>query len=207
MGNTVLRIKYLTRIAIIGPIFFTILVLILGSITPGYNHITQQISELGVRNASTAIYLNTIGTPVLGLSIISFSFACKLALEETRITRLGYQLFLLGGICMFIAGVFPCDPGCIPVTFTGTVHETVSNIGFFGIILAPFLFAAFFRKKSEWSYFWLPTMCVGLLTVIIVPIYLFEVFASSNGAIQRILLFVLLAWMVFVAYKIHQVKI
>ena len=196
--------RYLAFGAIIGPIIFTIVAFSLASIRPGYSHISQLFSELGEIGAPNAIVMNTLGTPILGVSVILFSLALKQVLERTRTSQSGVLVVLIGGICLILGGLFPCDPGCIPVTFSGKMHELVSNIGFSGIILAPLLLSVHFRTSISWKKYWFPTLMVGVFTVILVPLYLTDFFVSWNGFVQRLLLANLLIWIEAVAFKIYR---
>jgi hypothetical membrane protein len=159
------------------------------------------MSELGEAGSQNAVVMNTLGTPLLGASIILFALALKIGLEKIRATQYGSIVVLIGGICLVLGGIFPCDPGCIPVTFTGKMHKTVANIGFTGIILAPFFLANHFKKIISWKRYWLPTLSVGIITAFLVPIFLWGVFNQWNGAIQRILLGVLLLWIEAISFK------
>ena len=196
--------RYLAFGAIIGPIIFTLVAFSLASIRPEYSHISQLLSELGEIGAPNAIVMNTLGTPILGVSVVLFSLALNQVLERTRISLGGVLVILLGGICLILGGLFPCDPGCIPVTFSGKMHELVSNIGFSGIILAPFLLSVHFRGSVPWKNYWFPTLLVGVFTVILVPLYLTDVFVSWNGFVQRLLLGILLFWIEAVSFNIYR---
>lgn len=196
--------RYLAIGTIIGPIIFTIVAFSLASIRPGYSHISQLLSELGETGAPNAIVMNTLGTPILGVSVILFSLALNQALERTRTSLGGVLVVLIGGICLIFGGLFPCDPGCIPVTFSGKMHEFVSNIGFSGIILAPFLLSIHFRGSVSWKKYWFPTLLVGAFTVILVPLYLTDFLVSWNGFVQRLLLAILLFWIEAVSFKIYR---
>ena len=65
---------------IIGPILFTIVLITLGFLQPGYNHITQYMSELGAVNAPYANIKNT-GLFIIGILIVFFSFGIYIELN------------------------------------------------------------------------------------------------------------------------------
>jgi len=196
------KIRYLNLGAVIGPIIFTIVVFSLAFMRPGYSHVSQLMSELGETGAPNAIVMNTLGTPLLGVSILMFALSLYACLEKTRSSQAASAVILIGGVCMVAGGIFPCDPGCIPVTPIGKMHELVSNIGFTGIILAPFLLFIHFGNSYSWKTLRLSSLYVGIITMILVPIFLMGVFESWNGAIQRILLGLLLIWMEGVSLKL-----
>lgn len=190
--------------SIVGPVLLTIVVPILGLLQPGYDHVAQHISQLGVAGEPNAIVMRAV-TSILGVSIIMFAFGLHLGVNRKKdwgVGSIGPLLVLVAGICMVAGGIFPCDPGCVPVSFSGTVHETVSNVGFPAMIIAPFATAVQLRNRKTWRRYSHCSIAAGIVATVLVPVYVLEVFVNWNGAIQRIILAVLLLWMVAMAIKL-----
>jgi hypothetical membrane protein len=121
-------LRILAMGSILGPIILTFTVVVLGFIRPDYSHSLQLMSELGETGAPTAIFMNLV-TAILGISILLFALGLYSIAHGTS-GKVGSIIMLIGGICMIGGGIFPCDPGCEPVSFIRSLHETVSLVGF-----------------------------------------------------------------------------
>ena len=70
--DDVLRI--LALCGIVGPIIYAIVLTVLGLLWPGYNPISQYMSELGAVDAPHPIVMNVLGFQLLGIFMIDFGF-------------------------------------------------------------------------------------------------------------------------------------
>ena len=191
--------------SIFGPIIFTFTVIVLALIRPGYSHFIQLMSELGEVGAPNAIIMN-LATAILGISILLFAFMLHYGISGNNGWKVGPIILLIGGICMIGGGIFPCDPGCVPVSFVGTVHEVVSMIGFPAVIFAPFALSQQFKNSKLWQGYRMYSIVTGVLTAILVPVYISEVFKAWNGAIQRVMLGILLLWMEIISINLLRIS-
>ncbi len=67
------RLITLSAVAgLIGPIFFAIIVIVLGYLWTGYNHVTQAISELGATNAPN-MGIQALNFAILGILTVIFA--------------------------------------------------------------------------------------------------------------------------------------
>ena len=190
--------------SILGPIILTFTVLILGFIRPNYSHSMQLMSELGEVGAPNAIFMN-VATAILGISILLFAFGLHGIARGTS-GKVGSSIMLVGGICMVGGGIFPCDPGCVPVSFIGSLHETVSLIGFSAVIFAPFAISQEFTHSEVWRGYRLYSLITGVCTALLVPVFLSETLPLWNGAIQRLMLGILLLWMEVISIKLLRIS-
>lgn len=107
---------------------------------------------------------------------------------------------------MIGGGIFPCDPGCVPVSLVGTMHEIVSMIGFPAIIIALFALSQQLKHSKIWQSYRIYSIITGVFTAILVPVYLLEVLKPWNGAIQRVMLGILLLWMEVITIKLLRIS-
>ena len=120
--------KMLTLCGIFGPIFYTIVLFVLGLLRPGYNHVTQSMSELGEVGSLNAVLMNTFGFPLLGLFLLTFSLGLHRGVIEGKGAKIGPSLIAVSGIGLILTGVIQCDPGCIDVSLTGYLHSITAMI-------------------------------------------------------------------------------
>ena len=133
---------------IIGPILYTIVVITLGLLRPGYNHVTQFMSELGEVGAPNATIMNTARFTLLGLLMTAFAFGLHRGISEGKGSKIGPALVAVSGAGLVLSEIFPCDPGCVNESFVGITHEVFAMIAAFAMILALLTIYQRLRKDS-----------------------------------------------------------
>lgn len=128
-------IKLFLMLGLFGPIYYIILLTLLGLLWDGYNPIATGMSEIGAVDSPYRYYMNFLGFSALGLFMISFAFGFRLFFKSHLQTNISFILILIGGLFMVAVGFLPCDSGCIDVTRTGELHSLAST---FPAILIPF---------------------------------------------------------------------
>ena len=202
------RLITLSAVAgLIGPIFFAIIVIVLGYLWTGYNPLTQAISELGATNAPN-VSIQALNFAILG--ILTVIFAVGLTLQNRRF-RSTSVLVGVYGFGTLLVGVLPCDPGCLT---TGTsmvqiAHDLDALISFILLAVAPLLFWRSGKTLLLWSKTAVWSLRVALGSVPLLIAYLIiEVSSLSpyTGLLQRIFLGLLFAWVIMVAVRLFQVN-
>ena len=192
---------------IIGPIAFTVTVIVLGLLWQGYNHLTQAISELGATNAPN-MNIQAINFVIFG--ILTVTFALGLWYHNTAFRNCSI-LVAAYGIGAIVVGPFHCDPGC-PVSTNSTmqiVHNVDAFIAFVGLAITPLLFWRSARSIPSWRNIasWSARLA-GLsvpLTFAYIVIAAFSL-SASTGLLQRIFLGSLYGWLLIVAVRLLQIN-
>jgi len=197
--------KGLVICGIIGPILLTIFLIILGFLQPGYNHITQYISELGAVNAPYANIINT-ALFIIGILIVFFSFSLYLELNDKKIKSiiLGSFLVFISGLSFLLIAFFPCDPDCINFSTVGIIHGYLANTAQFPLIIAPYFFISNFKREKKWHsiyYYSIVTIILGIISFAVYKSYVFEEYI---GLLQRISFGIPLLWVEIIAIKIFK---
>lgn len=96
---------------VIAPLLRLGLILVLGSLHPGYSQPRDFISELGAQGAPFALAMNA-GISLGGLLVTLFSVALYRACNSSPLALGGAALLALSGLAFIAVGLFPCDPGC-----------------------------------------------------------------------------------------------
>jgi hypothetical protein len=92
-----------------------------GAIRPGYDPVSQFVSELAERGSSTETAMRIAGFCLPGVLVVAFA-AFLLIRSAGPIVAV---LLILHGVGRLTAGMFPCDPGC-PVS-GASVSQAVHN--------------------------------------------------------------------------------
>lgn len=194
---------------VIGSVVAYILtVLILGWLTPDYNHVTHLISELGKSGAPFNYILNAV-LMVSGISLLLMAWTINKLAPKSRILK--YAIILLGlfGISVMCGGIFPCDENClVPTSYSGYLHAIT---GMPAILTAPIAFILFgiafkaiphFAPISKTVY-WLGIISIFAMiaSALIFPYY------NLMGLGQRVAAFFQLAVPFVIAYKLFNLNV
>ena len=82
----------------------------------------------------------------------------------------------------------------------------MSMIGFPAVIFAPFALSQQFKKSKLWQGYRIYSIVTGVITAILVPVYVSEALKLWNGAIQRVMLGILLLWMEVISVKLLRIS-
>lgn len=124
-------------------------VILAGATTPGYDHASQFISELGAREAPREWAVRLAGFLPAGALLLAFCAFAHRALPRSRGAALG-----LAGLAIFAAGylvaaAFPLDPKghSGPPSASAVIHELG---GIAGYLLAPGFLLLLARAARGW---------------------------------------------------------
>ncbi len=101
-----------------GVALFVLVMSIAGTVTPGYSHLHQALSELGAHDAPLDWLVRWIGFVPLGAGFTLYAFQSRKLFSHD----LPFYLFLFTGLAIIIAGVFPTDPRGRRDTLSGMMH-------------------------------------------------------------------------------------
>ena len=107
---------------------------------PGYDHLTQYISELGAAGAPTrrAVSLAFI---VSGALLAAFWLLCAGLFPRGVLSILGFGFSALNGVGLLLGGAFRCDFECAVVdpSLSAILHEVFGGVGYLCGIVGVFL--------------------------------------------------------------------
>ena len=202
------RLINLSAIAgLVGPIVFAIIVIVLGYLWTGYNHLTQAISELGATNAPN-MSIQALNFAILGILTVTFAVGLTFQNGRFRSTSVLVGAYGFGAL---LAAVLPCDPGCSASgsSMVQIAHSLDALISFVGLAVAPLLFWHSSKTLLLWSKtaVWSLRVAVGSIPLLIAYLTI-EVLSLSpyTGLLQRIFLGLLFAWMIMIAVRLFQVN-
>lgn len=141
-------VRLAARGGVIGPVLFTVLVIVGGVLYDGYSHVSQKISELGGEGAKYAL-LQNLNFIVLGVLVIGLSWALARVLGPPHLGPASIGFF---GLSSSIAnGLLSCDVGCQGETTVGLLHNITGLAGFVAAIAGMFVLARRWRDDPRWQ--------------------------------------------------------
>jgi len=122
--------------ALLGAFWLLAMVVVGGFTFPGYDHLSQYISELGANGAPFGYEVSWYGFLPVGLLTIAFAVFAWLATPRSLLGTLGFIGIVLFAIGYVGSAFFPCDYGCRPESpsFSQQMHLLIGLAGYF---LAP----------------------------------------------------------------------
>lgn len=134
--------RVLAAAGIAAPVVWAGAVIYGGASRPGYNPVTQFVSELAERGSPAELLMRITGFGLPGLLVLIF--AALLVVRSAGWLVAG--LLIIHGVGRITAGVFPCDAGC-PVISTSTsqaVHNAAAILN--GLTLLAAALACSYRS-------------------------------------------------------------
>jgi hypothetical membrane protein len=193
----------------VSPAVFTTVVIVAGAIRPDYSHLNQFISELGAAGTADAWVMNVLGFITSGVLMAGFGLATIRLLSSGRRSIIAGGLITLYGLCMIVAGIFPCDPGCPlpPPSVAATIHDRVSTVSLLAAVAGTGLWAVEFRRLAFFSDLWkLSAVLAGASLLLLVVVGLSLESRVLIGLWQRLLVATLFVWSSIVAMRLSRMQ-
>ena len=173
-----------------------------GMAYPGYDHLTQYISELGATGAPTRAGVS-LAFMVSGTLLAAFWLLCAGLFPRSVPSILGFGLGALNGVGLMLGGVFRCDFECSTADLSpaAVLHELFGGIGYLCGIVGVFLVGLAARGwPRDRGLFGLSLIC-GVPAAI--AIWLIHPAFEWYGAAQRVVEISLAVWTVAVALRVR----
>jgi len=204
--------KFLILSGFFGPIVFALVILLSGLAFPEYNHANQVISDLGAVGSPVKDFMNIFGFMLFGIFIMAFA----VGVYKTRGSAIGKiiaALFALGGLAMFLIGVFPsdvpCPAGprfCPPPTFTAEVHDIVTYSTFVFLFPAFILLVVDTRNEKSMRYYFAIAGVLGIVIAYCAYTWLTASSSTLIGAKQRASLAAFFLLLIYTSAKLYRLR-
>lgn len=192
--------RILSFCGILAPPTIIIIIIIAGLLTPGYNHLTDIISDL-CGQGSTAPGLMTAGFFAYGVLIIGFSYGLYLRLQKGIKARIIWFTLTLYGIGMVLAGIFQDSPGIgsDSINTEGILHNIFITGAFFSLLMGVSVFAKSVYNKPSWFGFTWFSIAATTVSLALSIVFLLQSYIPYPGLLQRIFYVTPLIWIEIVA--------
>lgn len=173
-----------------------------GMAYPGYDHLTQYISELGATGAPTSQGVS-LAFMVSGGLLTAFWLLCASLFPRTVLSVIGFGLSALNGGGLVLGGVFRCDFECSTANLSpaAVLHDVFGGVGYLCGIAGVFLVGIAARGWPQGrGLFGLSLIC-GIPAAL--AIWLIHPDFEWLGAAQRLLEIALGVWTLAVAMRVR----
>ncbi len=158
--------KSIGLIALVTPLWFLTVYLIMSALRPEYSHLTKAISELGSVDAPNMWFWNVLGYILPGLSIALLGVG--LNREFSRVHRraiIPAAALVCSGLLMTLSGIFPGDFENRSST-TMIVHAIGSLGSFVAFLVAGFWLPKLFRSVPQWRWVMWPSLILVIGSIV-----------------------------------------
>jgi hypothetical membrane protein len=185
------------------PIFYFILLSILGYLWVGYNPIEQSMSEIGAINSPYKDIMNYLGFSFLGLCFLVFSLRLRKELVPTIRSTIIYSSVFVAGFFMFLVGFFPCDVSCIDVSQTGELHSITSTVPAILLPISAIISGSVFSEDTKFNTkLGYSSFILGILSLSTGPLMFIDSVENFSGLFQRVGIGLVLVWIISLSYFI-----
>lgn len=176
-----------------------------GAITPGYNHATQFISELGARGAPFANEMNLLGFLPAGVLTSLFALLAAVALPRSASAWLGFFGLFLFALGYLVAAFYTCQEDCRPASpdFEQTVHTAFGLAGYLGAPAFMVLLGLAARRWPSGATVSLVAFAAAATSFAALTMMLSPDFAYP-GAAQRLLEVGVLSWILVCSFYLRR---
>jgi hypothetical protein len=170
---------------------------------PGYDHLTQYISELGANGAPTG-HSVSLAFMVSGGLLAAFWLLCAVLFPRGPLAIIGFGLSALNGLGLLSGGVFPCDFECAfsDPSPAAALHEALGGLGYLCGVAGVFLVGFAARRWPNGSGLFVLSLVCGVPALLALGMIGPEV--AWRGAGQRVLEVALAVWTLGVAVRVRR---
>jgi len=190
------------------PVVLMAAIAVAGDFEPDYSHLSQFVSELGAVGAAHQNLFNYAGLFSSGLLTVLFALGMYLQVKPGGWVVASSLLVAVAGFGRLVAGVFPCDAGCVMenMSSTAVVHALAGFVALTSGAAAPLLLAMGLRGRGRSQLF---TLSVGLGSACLILVTILFGLGKGFpyvGVVQRLALAAFYGWIVLVALKIEALQ-
>jgi hypothetical protein len=198
-GRGALRV--LAVLAIVGVADYLLIVAALHFLRPDVNPVTEAISNYGV-----GPYSSLLTAAVLGSAVAALALTLGLYLGMVPPARSYVGLFFLGlyGVSRLLESLFPIDVGA-EATLSGTLHNILGQLAFFGFPLAVILLSLSMGKDERWRSFRRPALVVSYAVVLTDVLTIVGSDIGLFGVTQRPATVTAMLWMLLVGLRLRSI--
>lgn len=200
--------RWLALGGIVGPLLFTVVVVIAALLRPGYDHISSFISALGADGTPRAALMNFGAFIPAGLLLMDFGAGLMLGLPDDRVVKVASVLAMMFGLGIAASGFISCDAGCPnDGSLENTVHNAIAPVSFIGMIAAIAMLGVRFRRWPEWRGLSVYSVITSVLAFAFLAALVSTLESRvRTGLWQRLMLAALFTWCVVVGTRLFRAR-
>lgn len=191
--------KLLALCGMLSGVVFLLALILFGALTPGYSHLSNAVSELGMQKSSFPMLFNLTGFLLPGILAVLFSAGFYISTRPHIGSLLVTVLTGISGLGFALLGVFSAANDFYPSLET-TLHFTMVTVNYLPFLVLTFLYP-FRVRHPYWTglkYFVLMTGVIAISSFFIPPSLL------PAGISQRLGLGIYFVWLFVMGLSLYK---
>lgn len=166
-----IRPRHAGYLGIVALAWFWLATVIFGALRPGYSHVVNEISELGVMGTPNAVWWNVLGFGVTGVlaAIVGGTIAGSIGREPSIAAKIARVLLVIAGLGIAAQGVFPAEMvnGVVDIGSPSTRAHFLSGLAT-GVawLLGVLALVGPMRRDATWRGLYLANIVLAGLTIV-----------------------------------------
>ena len=179
--------KYLAVCGMLAPLAVVAFVLAGASVTPGYDHILNTISQLSAVDAPHPEWMNA-GFISYGILMIGLSFSVRQCLAPRTGTTIVWLLVFVHGVGVILTALFPYNAAITEGihSIKDASHHLVSIVACVAFIIGMLVMARIVSAEPAWRVVTRLSLVAIATVSILFVLTLIPVFRDIAGLLQRI---------------------
>lgn len=192
-------LRVLAVLAIVGVADYLLIVAALHFLLPDVYLVTEAISNYGVGPYSSLLTAAVLGSAVAALAL---TLGLYLGMVPPARSYVGLLFLGLYGVSRLLESLFPIDVGA-EATLSGTLHNILGQLAFFGFPLAVILLSLSMGKDERWRSFRRPALVVSFAVVLTDVVTIVGSNIGLFGVTQRLATVTAMLWMLLVGLRLR----
>ena len=174
-------------------------------VNPGYSHVSETVSLLGIRERAHPEVMN-FGFIVLGVLTLCFARGVYRVLGRRSGARMVWLLLAACGAFVVLSGLFQDDPRLPgqPGTLEGALHSAFGSVAFFALLIAMLAITKSVHRDPAWSGFTRLSVGIAAFAFALSLFISAQALEPFEGLLQRFLYGALLVWVEAIAFRSYR---
>jgi hypothetical protein len=196
------RASWAATLAITGSAYFALAVTALHFLKPDLDPVSRMTSEYA--NGPYSVVM-TSAFLAMGVGCLALVAALYRGVPRQALSLAGLVLFGLWAVGVLVAMIFPIDPGGVPVTLPGTIHQTAGPLTFLCAAVGVSLLSWRLGRDEQWRSIQSTLLALSAVVVVgfVATASFFFTGTELAGLAQRVVLAAVVAWIVLVAIRLR----
>ncbi|MEN9727133.1 MAG: hypothetical protein RL434_1499 [Pseudomonadota bacterium] len=181
------------------PLWWIFLIFFGATLVDGYSLKSDFISELAAHESPAEGFMVGGGFVLTGILYLWFAGAASWTLRHDVWAWIAGALFVAAAIARIAAGVYQCDPGCLPSPESSEqlAHRQWAAVGYLLMMLSAIAWGATGTRHKGLGH--LLAWCIGACTWGLVCLVLMSVHEDWQGLLQRLAAVAFNVWVAVLA--------